>query len=190
MLDSYERIQGNPSLSNPHNQGFGGQTARAHENPNRVDRAEPRGHRGEELNRLHPNAKRSLEREQAPQSAREGRTLRRIESDLTEGVELPMGFLFPDRDAAADGHVKSPPFPRDAGDGLDVVKGAVRLQRSDQQAGRWPVFFPQHGPVLSQAIQAMNAPDHRLRGSEKAKDRDQARRIVDVNAPAPVVWTP
>jgi hypothetical protein len=98
-----------------------------------------------------------------------------------------MGFLFPDRDAAADGHVKSPPFPRDAGDGLDVVKGAVRLQRSDQQAGRWPVFFPQHGPVSSQAIQAMNAADHRGRRIEKGKDRDQARRIVDVNAPAPVV---
>jgi hypothetical protein len=53
MLDSDERIQGNPSLSNPHNQGFGGQTARAQENPNRVDRAEPRGRRGEELNPLH-----------------------------------------------------------------------------------------------------------------------------------------
>jgi hypothetical protein len=51
-LDSDERIQGNPSVSNPHNQGFGGQTTRAQENPNRIDRAEPRGRR-EELNRLH-----------------------------------------------------------------------------------------------------------------------------------------
>jgi hypothetical protein len=42
MLDSVERIQGNPSLSNPINEGFRGQTARAQENPNRVDRTERR----------------------------------------------------------------------------------------------------------------------------------------------------
>jgi hypothetical protein len=34
MPDSDERIQGNPSLSNPINEGFRGQTARAQENPN------------------------------------------------------------------------------------------------------------------------------------------------------------
>jgi hypothetical protein len=58
-LNSDERIQGNPSLSNPQNQGFRGQTARAQENPNRVDRTERRARRREGASRLHPNAERS-----------------------------------------------------------------------------------------------------------------------------------
>jgi hypothetical protein len=61
-LDSDERIQGNPSLSNPQNQGFCGCTARVQENPNRVDRTERRARRREGASRLHPNAERSSRR--------------------------------------------------------------------------------------------------------------------------------
>jgi hypothetical protein len=46
-LDSDERIQGNPSLSNPQTHGFRGETFRAQENPNLADRTERRGRRGE-----------------------------------------------------------------------------------------------------------------------------------------------
>src|ERR1700733_14155377 len=61
MLDSDERIQGNPSLSNPHKQGFSrpnGPSPRKPK-PGRLDLNVAPCCCGEEPNRLHPNAKQS-----------------------------------------------------------------------------------------------------------------------------------
>jgi hypothetical protein len=61
-LDSDERIQRNPSFSNPQNRVFAAQRPESQKTQTGPDRTESPGHRGGELNRLRPNAKRSLER--------------------------------------------------------------------------------------------------------------------------------
>jgi hypothetical protein len=57
-LDSVERIQGNPSFSNPQNLGFSQRNGTFQENPNRADHGVATAVE-KEPNRLHPNAQRS-----------------------------------------------------------------------------------------------------------------------------------
>ena len=57
-LDSNERIQRNPTKSNPHDRGPRSETATSQENPNGSTGPTSRPAAEKEPNRLHPNAKR------------------------------------------------------------------------------------------------------------------------------------